>query len=87
METHCEYKGGQVIKNLTKHGNSYALIIDRPILELLRIDPSTPLSLETDGKSITIRPLEPEQKRPQQIQDSLAKINGRYGKVLKKLAE
>ena len=76
-----------MIKNLTKHGNSYALIIDRPILELLRIDPSTPLSLETDGKTITIRPLAPEQQRPQQIQDSLAKINGRYGKVLKKLAE
>lgn len=76
-----------MIKNLTKHGNSYALIIDRPILELLRIDPSTPLSLETDGKSITIRPIEPTQERPHRVQDSLAKINGRYRKVLKKLAE
>lgn len=76
-----------MIKNLTKHGNSYALIIDRPILELLRIDPSTPLSLETDGKSITIRPIEPAQERPHRVQDSLTKINGRYGKVLKKLAE
>ena len=76
-----------MIKTLTKHGNSYALIIDRPILELLRIDPDTPLSLETDGKSITIRPIEPGQERAHQVQASLDKINRRYGKVLKKLAE
>ena len=25
-----------MIKTLTKHGNSYALVIDKPILELLR---------------------------------------------------
>jgi hypothetical protein len=24
-----------MVKNLTKHGNSYALVIDKPILELL----------------------------------------------------
>jgi antitoxin MazE len=76
-----------MIKNLTKHGNSYALIIDRPIMELLHIEPDTPLSLETDGKSITIRPVLPADERSQRLQDSLAKINGRYGKVLKKLAE
>jgi hypothetical protein len=28
-----------MVKKLTKHGNSLALVIDRPILELLRIDP------------------------------------------------
>ncbi len=32
-----------MIKKLTKHGNSLALVIDRPILDLLRIDPDTPL--------------------------------------------
>jgi len=76
-----------MIKNLTKHGNSYALIIDRPILDLLRIDPDTPLSLETDGKSITIRPVAPAEASSLQIKSSLEKINGRYSKVLKKLAE
>ena len=28
-----------MIKNLVKHGNSWALVIDRPILDLLKIDP------------------------------------------------
>ena len=31
-----------MIKKLTKHGNSVALVIDRPILELLKIDVETP---------------------------------------------
>ena len=32
-----------MVKNLTKHGNSYALIIEKPIMELLNIEPETPL--------------------------------------------
>ena len=27
-----------MVKRLTKHGNSLALVIDRPILDLLKID-------------------------------------------------
>lgn len=76
-----------MIKNLTKHGNSYALIIDRPILELLQIDADTPLSIETDGKSLTIRPLDKTDQRQTRLQKSLEKVNDRYGKVLKRLAE
>jgi antitoxin MazE len=76
-----------MIKNLTKHGNSYALIIDRPILELLQIDPDTPLSIETDGKSLTIRPLDKTDQRQTRLQKSLENVNGRHGKVLKRLAE
>ena len=38
-----------MIKRLTRHGNSLALVIDRAILELLKVDPDTPLELTTDG--------------------------------------
>lgn len=31
-----------VIKSLVEHGNSWALVIDRPILELLKIRPEDP---------------------------------------------
>jgi antitoxin component of MazEF toxin-antitoxin module len=33
-----------MIKSLTKHGNSLALVIEKPILELLGADADTPLS-------------------------------------------
>ena len=43
-----------MVKKLTKHGNSLALVIDRPILELLQIDQGTPLELSTDGKRLIV---------------------------------
>jgi antitoxin MazE len=74
-----------MVKNLTKHGNSFALVIDKAIMELLHINPDTPLSLETDGKSLTIRPLA-EDERTQDVMAALDKVNRRYGRVLKRLA-
>src|ERR1017187_10877531 len=38
-----------MLKKLTKHGNSLALVIDRPILDLLKIEPGTTLDVSTDG--------------------------------------
>jgi antitoxin MazE len=43
-----------LIKYLTRHGNSMALVIDRPILNLLKISPDSPLEVTTDGQRITI---------------------------------
>ncbi len=43
-----------MIKRLTKHGNSFALLIDRPILDLLKIRPDTPLEITTDGEHIKV---------------------------------
>lgn len=76
-----------VTKKLTKHGNSYALVIERPILELLGIDGDTLLQISTpDGCSIVITPLKnAAQKRKFKI--ALRKINKRYGRALKRLAE
>ena len=46
-----------ITKKLTKHGNSFALVIERPILELLGIDDTTLLQVSTpDGASIVITP-------------------------------
>lgn len=75
-----------MIKKLTKHGNSLALVIDRPILQLLEIDPDTPLSVTTDGRHLIITPAahEGEDRR---FRKALGKVNRRYGKALKRLAE
>lgn len=75
-----------MVKTLTRHGNSYALVIDRPILELLRIQPDSPLELSTDGKVLTITPVAAG-SRTGRISRSLAKVNARNGRALKRLAE
>jgi antitoxin component of MazEF toxin-antitoxin module len=46
-----------VIKHLTRHGNSLALVIDRGVLDLLDIDVKTPLAVATDGTRLVITPV------------------------------
>jgi antitoxin component of MazEF toxin-antitoxin module len=75
-----------MIKTLTTHGNSAALIIDKPILELLDISSSTPLKLVTDGKSLIITPVR-EADREERFQAALQKVNINHGETLRKLGK
>ena len=75
-----------MIKRLTKHGNSLALVIDRGVLELLGIDADTPLSLTTDGKCLVVAPVR-DAKRRKAFRAALEEGNRRYGKMLKRLAD
>jgi antitoxin component of MazEF toxin-antitoxin module len=49
-----------MLKKLVKYGNSTALILDRPILDLLNIPPGAVVKLRTDGKSLVITLYIPE---------------------------
>jgi antitoxin component of MazEF toxin-antitoxin module len=72
-------------KKLVQHGNSAALIIDKPILEILKIDFETPLEITTDGNKLIISPIGLE-KSVKRVKDSLKKINKKHSTTLKKLA-
>ena len=73
-------------KTLIKHGNSLALVIDKPILEMLRISADTPLELTSNGDSLLVSPVRDE-ARQEKLRASLDKINRRFGDDLKRLAE
>ena len=75
-----------MVKTLTKHGNSLALVIDKPILELLHIDEDTPLSISTDGNCLVIARAENSEKEAR-FEEVLKKVNRDWGTVLKRLAE
>ena len=75
-----------MIKKLTKHGNSLALVLDKGVLDLLEIDVDTPLDLSTDGDLIIISPLRDIERR-KKIEKTLKKINQKYSRTLKKLAK
>ncbi|MHC4274691.1 MAG: AbrB/MazE/SpoVT family DNA-binding domain-containing protein, partial [Planctomycetota bacterium] len=82
-----------MIKRLTKHGNSYALIIDRAILELLNIAPDAQLEISTDGQALLIRrfdkPHDPARGQPRRAKprlrdlrrhrDAILELAGRHG--------
>ena len=74
-----------MLKKLTRHGNSLALVLDKGIIELLNIDSETPLEISTDGSLLLITPVRDE-KRRRQFKDALEKTNARYGRALKRLA-
>jgi antitoxin MazE len=75
-----------MIKTLTKHGNSFALIIDRPILDLLKIDAETPLEITTDGRQLIIAPTAISERR-KKFEEAMRWSHERYGETFKKLAE
>ncbi|MBF0503285.1 MAG: AbrB/MazE/SpoVT family DNA-binding domain-containing protein [Candidatus Riflebacteria bacterium] len=75
-----------MIKRLARHGNSFALVIDKAILELLNITPKTPLDISTDGRMLVVAPTT-EAKKRKRFNMALEKINQQYGDVLKRLAK
>jgi antitoxin MazE len=75
-----------VVKKLTKHGNSLALVIDRPILDLLNIDTDTLLDLSTDGHRLIVAPAERSERR-RKFEAAQRTAHQHYGKAFKKLAE
>jgi len=75
-----------MIKQLTKHGNSYALVLDKPVLDLLKIEPGTPLEIKTDGQMLFVSPVR-DRKRKAKFRAALEETNRRYGRALKRLAD
>ena len=75
-----------MVKKLTRHGNSFALVIDRPILDLLRIGPETPLDVSTDGRQLVIAPAKQSTRR-KKFEAAQDWAHRRYGKAFRKLAE
>jgi antitoxin component of MazEF toxin-antitoxin module len=75
-----------MIKKLVKHGNSWAIVLDRPILDLLKIDPESQVELTTDGRTITISPHHDEEKKSR-VQSARKTVNEKHAKAFKKLAE
>jgi antitoxin MazE len=73
-------------KTLIQHGNSLALVIDKPILEMLQISADTPLVLTTNGDSLLVSPVR-DKAREKKLLASLDKINRKFGDDLRRLAE
>ena len=75
-----------MVKTLTRHGNSMALVIEKPILELLGAGPETLFDITTDGKVLILKPIQNEDLN-RKVMEALEKVNKKYEKALKKLAE
>lgn len=73
-------------KYLTQHGNSAALVIDKPIMELLKITMDTPLEISTDGTNLIISPVR-DKTREKKFRAAMSKVNAGHRKTFSKLAK
>jgi len=73
-----------MVKTLTAIGNSLGVIIDKPILDLLRIDRDTRLEITTDGEALVIRPVREEHRR--RVRSSAKRMMDAHDSTLRKLA-
>jgi antitoxin component of MazEF toxin-antitoxin module len=74
-----------MIKKLTKHGNSYALIIDRSVMDLLQINEKSSLYVTTDGQNLIVSPVKDE-KRRMKLDKAMDESFRRFGDMYKRLS-
>ena len=75
-----------MIKTLQRHGNSQALVLDKPILEMLGARDDTPLQLSVSGGSLIVTPVNTGVGRGE-IDRMFEDLQPRYGDMLRRLAE
>jgi antitoxin component of MazEF toxin-antitoxin module len=73
-------------KTLTRHGNSLALVIYKPILELLGISGDTPLEISMNGDALIIQPVRGPDRQAK-LDATLDLLNQQVAPALEKLAE
>jgi len=73
-------------KKLIQHGNSAAVVLDKALLDVLKVHMDTPLEVTTDGKNIIISPQQAPSAEASLL-ESLERINRKHGSVLKKLGQ
>ena len=73
-------------KTLTKHGNSLALVIDKPILELLHASADTPFEIITDGRSLVLTPVRDDADE-KKFNDAIEMVHKRFGNAMRELAK
>lgn len=75
-----------MLKKLAPIGNSLGLVIDRPILELLRIDRDTVLDVRTDGDRLVIEPVRPDVGGVDPVREMTERMIAAHRDTLTKLA-
>lgn len=71
-------------KKLVSIGNSLGLVIEKPILDLLKIQRETVLEISTDGESLIIRPVRAESD---DVLASVERMSAIHREAFEKLAK
>jgi antitoxin component of MazEF toxin-antitoxin module len=75
------------VRHLQAVGNSSGIIIDKPILELLRITPDTKLDISTDGERLIITPIRQQATPKNRLAQAQARTLANHGGTFRKLSK
>jgi antitoxin component of MazEF toxin-antitoxin module len=76
-----------MIKQLRKVGNSNALILDKPILELLGLEEEGQVQLTIQDGNLIVTPTRPQLVRPEEMDEKLDYVMKKRADVLRRLAK
>ncbi|MBK9073003.1 MAG: AbrB/MazE/SpoVT family DNA-binding domain-containing protein [Myxococcales bacterium] len=75
-----------MVKTLRQIGNSQGLILDKAILELLKIDMDTQLEVTTDGTRLIIEPIRTDARKAR-LKASHERVMKKFDGAFKRLAK
>ena len=75
-----------MIKTLKRHGNSMALVIEKPMMEALGITEETPPQVTVNGNALVVTPANVG-VGPERMKAITKELRKRYGPMLKRLAD
>jgi len=76
-----------MLKRLRKVGNSSALLLDKPIVELLGLEENGRVQLTVEGGSLIVTPANPRPMDKARLEASLDRVVAHRRAALRKLAE
>ena len=83
-DTGQDRRSDAVQKKLSAIGDSLGLIIEKPLLERLRIDKETTLEVSTDGEALIIRPVREDQR--ERVRRAALRVAEDHADAFEKLA-
>jgi antitoxin component of MazEF toxin-antitoxin module len=76
-----------MVKRLQAIGNSFGVIIDKPILELLKLTPEVGLDVSTDGERLILTPIRKGASRRRRLERAQARTLASHERTFRKLAK
>jgi len=76
-----------MVKKLQKVGNSNALILDLPIMEMVGLEEGKEVQVTVSNGSIIITPVNPRQVDPEELERLLDRVVGERKEILRELAD
>jgi antitoxin component of MazEF toxin-antitoxin module len=74
-----------MIKRLTRVGNGQALLIDKPILEMLGLGEGDRVRLSLSGRALVVMPVE-QSATDEQVRAAAARAHKKYRQLFERLA-